>query len=135
MINIANFIFEKTGSQRDNVGIPSLCDRIVAEDDSVKYCPPARYSGPGQIPIYTKTDWDLDGSTFVHRHSTCMACGNCDCPGDTPAPANEGKVCPGQCCTDKFTGAPVLPGERRDKICVTTFPKAGTFMKVTIETG
>ena len=46
-----------------------------------------------------------------------------------------GKVCPGQCCTDKFTGAPVLPGDRRDKICVTTFPKAGTFMKVTIETG
>jgi len=91
MLNVANFQFEKTGSQRENYGIPSLCDRIVAEDDSVKYCPPARYSGPGQIPIYTKTDWDLDGSTFVHRHSTCMACGNCDCPGDTPAPANDGK--------------------------------------------
>ena len=77
---------------------------------------------------------NLDGSTFVGDHTTCMACGNCDCPGDTPAPANDGKVCSGQCCTDKKTGAPVLPGERRDKLCVTTYPKVGTFLKVTIET-
>ncbi len=64
----------------------AICDRIVAEHDDIRYCPPVRHGGPGQSPL-------SDASSWVNRQATCNV----------------------------------------EKICVSSYPKAGTLLKVTIE--
>ena len=67
----------------------SICDRIVAEHDDIRYCPPVRHGGPGQDPPFTTSELN----SWLNYDVTCNV----------------------------------------EKICVSSYPKSGTLLKVTIE--